>query len=126
MNHENHPHHFFLLFFKLWVLQRQLRSMLLEKYIASNPVFHPSFGGPPGLLNRRTHIRTRRQSKREIKLIEREIKKKFIEKADSQRKNHAVFLKNVMSHREEFVRFHKNKRSDSSRAGMYTMSEIDL
>eukprot|EP01041_Mallomonas_annulata_P001914 gene1914-3715_t len=110
---------------KLWILQRQIRAMLIEKYIANEPLIHPLVGNITGLVSRKNNFRLKKQAKRDVRNIEKEQKKKLQEREDARRKLHIVFLKNVMAHREEFCRFHRYKRSEASRTARNVKQYIE-
>ncbi len=61
--------------------------------------------------------RTRRQTRMDIKKFEREQKKRQLEKEEAHRKKLRGYLSKIMTHREEFFRFHKAKRGDIRACG---------
>ena len=62
------------------------------------------------LFNHNNYIRTKKINKKDIKLLEKEEKKKRYDLDERKRKKNNELLKSLMSHREEFIKFHKNKK----------------
>lgn len=76
---------------------------------------HPAgMHGPGGILSfiapRKTFTRNRRQAKRETRLWEKEERRRRTEVEEKKKKKSADYFRALLAHREEFVRFHKNKR----------------
>jgi SNF2 family DNA or RNA helicase len=88
---------------------------------------HPNTAPISGLVPRKTlpTYRTRKQSKREVKTYERELQRRQSQKEEGVRKKHGIFLKDVLAHRDEFVRFHRIKRMDAARAARAVRVSID-
>lgn len=111
---------------KLLKLQRQERAGLISQHVlkivdgiphaAGLSALHPlSLTGPGGygsqLLQRRQHQRVKRQTKRDVVKWEKEERRRKNEVDEKKRKRGNEYLKAVMAHREDFLRFHKHKRS---------------
>ena len=76
---------------------------------------HPAgLHGPGGILSciapRKTFTRNRRQAKRETRLWEKEERRRRTEVEEKKKKKSADYFRALLAHRDEFVRFHKNKR----------------
>ncbi len=116
----------------LWVLQRQVRAALVKQHIntvsaISNPanptatvntIHLPIALGPTNyateLISYRNFYRTRKQLRRDIRGWEKEERRRRLELEDKRKKKALEYHKAILAHREDFFRFHKNKRS-----GMY-------
>ena len=70
--------------------------------------------GQGGILSliapRKTFTRIRRQAKKETRLWEKEEKRRKTEIEDKKKKKATEYFRTLLAHREEFFRFHKNKR----------------
>ncbi len=110
----------------VWLLQRAYRSELVDEHFFHNsvqnsngltsvsihaPVSHGQGNYLSELLPFRNYYRTKKQSRREMKAVEKEEKRRRFEIDERRRKKNAEYLKAVMLHRDDFFRFHKNKRS---------------
>lgn len=133
---------------KLWLMQRADRSSLIshalnrrdtspENAYSSSVVninIHPpsSFGNGSyvsELLPRKNFHRTKRYAKKDVRLLEREEKRKKQEIDDKRKKKMNEYIRVVMAHREEFLRFHKTKRQDCiklARALKQRFDDIDV
>ena len=69
-------------------------------------------------------MRTKKSLRRDIKHMDKELKKKILEREENRRRNHSLFLKAVLSHRDDFFRYHRFKRSDALKAGKYYIYNI--
>jgi SNF2 family DNA or RNA helicase len=129
----------------LWALQRQARAAVAQSYVRCHAVAEVATKAPqlspacaitvaggstgqhaPGitgaaaalqqLVARRQHTRVRRQNKKDIKVFEKEERKRRVD-AQKQRSQRADdYFKELLAHRDEFFRFHKAKRGDARRA----------
>ena len=74
----------------------------------------PLLHGPGGLLSliapRKTFARNRRQAKKETRVWEKEERRRKTEVEDKKKKKATEYFRTLLAHREEFFRFHKNKR----------------
>lgn len=115
---------------ELFALQRRCRAEVIQQYL-STPSQDPSSsssssstllhshplsltgqnGVYAGLLSRKAHCRPRRTAKRDVRHWEKEERRKKQEMEDRRRRRYGEYLKSVVAHREDFVRFHKFKRS---------------
>ena len=59
---------------------------------------------------RKTFARNRRQAKKETKIWEKEERRRRTEVEDKKKKKATEYFRTLLAHREEFFRFHKNKR----------------
>ena len=114
---------------ELWVLQRQVRAALVKQHIntvsaisnPSNPsttvntIHLPIALGPTNyatdLISYRNFYRTRKQLRRDIRAWEKEERRRRLELEDKRKKKALEYHKAILAHREDFFRFHKNKRS---------------
>jgi len=114
---------------ELWVLQRQVRAALVKQHIntvsaISNPtnptatvntIHLPIALGPTNyatdLISYRNFYRTRKQLRRDIRAWEKEERRRRLELEDKRKKKALEYHKAILAHREDFFRFHKNKRS---------------
>lgn len=76
---------------------------------------HPAvLHGPGGLFSyiapRKTFTRNRRQAKRETRIWEKEERRRRMEIEDKKKRKALEHFRALLAHREEFFRFHKNKR----------------
>lgn len=76
---------------------------------------HPALMyGPGGLSSciapRKTFTRNRRQAKRETRIWEKEERRRRTEIEDKKKRKALEYFKALLAHRDEFFRFHKNKR----------------
>lgn len=134
---------------KLLALQRSYRSniigqnvSLLKASLTQFPLPIPlktpltATGPPPTeirLLPPDQFYRSKKNSKRDLKMTEKDLKRRNKTEKDEGRRfiylsatlslfslhskrNHAVFVRDVMSYREEFLRFHKGKYLECSKA----------
>lgn len=87
----------------------------IRKSVAVN--VHPVSGPITGLLPRWTTgtYRSRKQPKKDVRLYEKEAKRKTFEKEQANKIRNQLLLKDVMAHRDEFVRFHKARKVDMAR-----------
>ncbi len=81
-----------------------------------NGSVHPHVAHVPGnclseLVSFRSHYRVKKQSKREMKMAEKEEKRRKAELDDRKKRRTLEHLKAVMSHRDNFFKFHKFKRT---------------
>lgn len=78
---------------------------------------HPMSGPLSGLLPRWTTgtYRSRKQPRKDVRQFEKDSKRKIYEKEQTIRIRNQIFLKDVLAHRDEFVRFHKAKKVDIAR-----------
>ena len=88
---------------------------------------HPAgMHGPGGILSfiapRKTFTRNRRQAKRETRLWEKEERRRRTEVEEKKKKKSADYFRALLAHREEFVRFHKNKRIGKTMLCLLTRS----
>lgn len=112
----------------LWVLQRHVRAALIQQHISvqttktSNSVankqlsIHPPVAlGPSNFLSEllpyRNFYRTKKHGKREVKAWEKDERRRRLELEDRRRRRMNEFHKMLVAHRDEFIRFHKGKRS---------------
>lgn len=65
---------------------------------------------------RKQFTRTRRQQKRDLKLFERDEKKRRTDLQKLRTLREQEYLKELLSHREDFFRFHKAKKADAKKA----------
>ena len=68
------------------------------------------------LLLRKNYTRTKRQPKRDLKIFERDEKKRRTDLQKLRTMREQEYLKELLAHREDFLRFHKAKRSDAKKA----------
>ena len=59
---------------------------------------------------RKTFARNRRQAKKETRIWEKEERRRRTEVEDKKKKKATEYFRTLLAHREEFFRFHKNKR----------------
>ena len=59
---------------------------------------------------RKTFARNRRQAKKETRIWEKEERRRRTEIEDKKKKKATEYFRTLLAHREEFFRFHKNKR----------------
>lgn len=100
----------------IWSLQRGFRSELVNEHFDQSATVHAPVSHGQGnylseLLPFRSFYRTKKQSRREMKSVEKEERRRRAEIDDRRRKKSAEYVKAVMLHRDDFFRFHKNKRS---------------
>lgn len=78
---------------------------------------HPITGPVQGLLPRWTSgtYRSRKQPKKDVRLYEKEVKRKTYEKEQAVKLRNQLLLKDVLAHRDEFVRYHKARKVDIAR-----------
>lgn len=114
---------------KFFALQREERVALSDAYIESvvsiansssnsnalasihPPAIHGQGNYISELLPFRSHYRTKKQTRRDVKASEKEEKRRKAEMDERRRKRTAEFSKAVMLHRDDFFRFHKGKRA---------------
>ena len=88
-----------------------LSPFFLSGYHGVHP---PLLHGPGGILSmiapRKTFARNRRQAKKETKIWEKEERRRRTEVEDKKKKKATEYFRTLLAHREEFFRFHKNKR----------------
>lgn len=113
----------------LWVLQRKVRAALVKQHMSSlQPVgqssaanqaaalnMHPPVSlGPTNyvsdLLAYRNFYRTRKQMRRDVKAWEKEDRRRRLELEDKRKKKALEYHKALLSHREDFFRFHKGRK----------------
>ena len=107
---------------RLFTLQREARSSLIKSYIELNGTsnVHPATASSSGLLARNKQtVRTRKQLKKDVKLWEKELKKKKADINETKHRKYQDFLKLLMAHRDEFTLFQKMKRSEASKMAKY-------
>jgi hypothetical protein len=110
--------------YAIWLSQRSFRSELIDEHFVQSlsnslatiihthaPVSHGQGNYLSELLPFRNYFRTKKQSRREMKAVEKEEKRRRSEIDERRRKKSAEYLKAVLLHRDDFFRFHKNKRS---------------
>lgn len=56
-------------------------------------------------------VRVKRLSKKDMRTVEREYKRRRLDWEEAKKKKMTDFHKNVLNHRDLFLRFHKAKRS---------------
>lgn len=113
---------------QLWVIQRKVRAALVKQQLSSpqsggsassqvisNTNIHPPVSlGPTNyvsdLLAYRNFYRTRKQMRRDVKAWEKEDRRRRLELEDRRKKKALEYHKALLSHREDFFRFHKNKK----------------
>lgn len=119
----------------LWVLQRKVRAALVKQHLSSlqptaaaqgtaanqvaNVNIHPPVSlGPTNyvsdLLAYRSFYRTRKQMRRDVKAWEKEDRRRRLELEDRRKKKALEYHKALLSHREDFFRFHKGKKFGTS------------
>eukprot|EP01034_Spumella_vulgaris_P021763 gene21763-27819_t len=109
-------------------VQRGCRSELIDEHFehilkvsSIAPVsIHPPVSHGQGnylseLLPFRSFYRTKKQSRREMKVVEKEERRRKSEIDDRRRRKSGDHFKAILLHRDEFFRFHKNKRSECSK-----------
>lgn len=115
---------------ELWVLQRQVRAALVKQHITTVSAIAPSPANPNTTVNTihlpialgptnyatdliayRNFYRTRKQLRRDIRAWEKEERRRRLEQEDKRKKKALEYHKAILAHREDFFRFHKNKRS---------------
>ena len=74
----------------------------------------------------KSSIRQRRQQYKDRRNIERDDKRKKLEIDQERKKKLLEFNRNLMNHREEFFRFHKNKKIEIARAAKAVKTHFDL
>jgi len=96
------------------------RVLMLTGGLSSGGMHVPSATGLASivqqLLPRKSHTRTRRQQKRDLKLFERDEKKRRTDLQKLRTMREQEYLKELLAHREDFFRFHKTKRADAKKA----------
>jgi hypothetical protein len=116
-------------------LQRQLRAKFVtENYdAASAEVFAGACAGRAqgaasllaGLVPLNTYFRRKRQNKRESKTLEKSWKEKQGVRDGVKRRNNMAFSKAALGHRDEFLRFHKSKRSECAKLGRAVRAQLE-
>ena len=120
---------------EMWVLQRQIRAAMVKHHLNTisttpstntttpnnnnntntNTIHLPISLGPTNyateLVAYRNFYRTRKQLRRDIKAWEKEERRRRLEQEDKRKKKALEYHKAILVHREDFFRFHKNKRS---------------
>ena len=74
----------------------------------------------------KSSIRQRRQQYKDRRNIERDDKRKKLEIDQERKKKLLEFNRTLMNHREEFIRFHKNKKMEVARAAKAVKTHFDL
>ena len=96
------------------------RVLMLTGGLSSGGMHVPSATGLASvvsqLLLRKSYTRTRRQQKRDLKLFERDEKKRRTDLQKLRTMREQEYLKELLAHREDFLRFHKTKRADAKKA----------
>ena len=96
------------------------RVVMLTGGLASGGMHVPSATGQAGgivaqLVPRKQYTRLRRQQKRDLKLFERDEKKRRTDLQKLRTVREQEYLKELLQHGQEFFRFHKSKRSDAKK-----------
>jgi len=77
------------------------------------------------LIDPMSYRRVKVEPKKEAKQIERLLKKSRVNVADGFVKNHKEFLKAIASHQGDFIRFHRNKRSEVAKMARAVRDFLD-
>mmetsp|Transcript_14910 Transcript_14910/g.22432 ORF Transcript_14910/g.22432 Transcript_14910/m.22432 type:complete len:1326 (+) Transcript_14910:95-4072(+) len=117
---------------RLWLLQRQLRADFINTsktavHTTLYPRLSASATAPPAhkIQPPDMYYRAKKQNKREWKQLEKEIRRKRIDRDDARRKTHNAFMKAVLSYRDDFTRFHRAKRNESAKAARAVKQWLD-
>lgn len=121
-------------YLQLIKFQRQLRAnFVTENYDeAVREMFvedKDKTQGAASLLSRllplNTYFRRKRQNKRESKTLEKNWKEKQGNRDSTKRRNNMAFSKAALGHRDEFLRFHKAKRTECARLGRAVRQQLE-
>lgn len=127
---------------QLLQLQRQLRANFVHTHhsLAVRDVFGGGGGQEQGQGQRQTrgaaallaglaplntYFRRKRQNKRESKTLEKTWREKQGLRDGIKRRNNMAFSKAALSHRDEFLRFHRAKRSDCAKLGRAARQQLE-
>ena len=118
----------------LMLLQRQLRSNFIKKncgnacrevYSKDKEVSLSATALMSSLLPLNTYFRRKRQNKREAKTLEKNMREKQGLRDSMRRRNFQSYSKAALNHRDEFLRYHKAKRSDCARMGRAVRQQLE-
>jgi len=82
-------------------------------------------GGGPHLADPSLFARSKKQTKTDIKRYEREQQRLKQEREAGRRHQYQLYLRSVMAHRDEFVKFHRTKRTDVARAARAVRTHVE-
>eukprot|EP00428_Durinskia_dybowskii_P083329 CAMPEP_0170441350 /NCGR_PEP_ID=MMETSP0117_2-20130122/46848_1 /TAXON_ID=400756 /ORGANISM="Durinskia baltica, Strain CSIRO CS-38" /LENGTH=1297 /DNA_ID=CAMNT_0010701887 /DNA_START=433 /DNA_END=4327 /DNA_ORIENTATION=+ len=101
-------------------LQQQLNSANIHPPIALGPTNYVS-----ELLAYRSFYRNRKQSRRDVKAWEKEDRRRRLELEDKRKKRAVEYHKALLSHREDFFRFHKSRKFECSKAARAVKTQLE-
>lgn len=105
----------------IWVKQRLARAALASKFKLSD------YNMKLLALNPRKHVmKERKKSKRDMKAFEKEQMRMKQGQDEIRKRKQSDFLKAIMNHRDEFLRFYKEKRMDSTRVARLCKQHVDI
>ncbi|KAJ1441487.1 SNF2 family N-terminal domain-containing protein [Ochromonadaceae sp. CCMP2298] len=94
------------------------------------PSFHPAVAlGPSNylaeLLPYRNFYRTKKQMRKDVKAWEREERRRRLEVEDRRKRRSTEYHKTLMAHKDEFFRFHKNKKMECGKAARAVKAHVE-
>lgn len=110
--------------------QHQLRAQQLAKLPVYSAVVTPTLSQCEAALYEHTALhkpikRTRKQSKRDVKIFEKDFKKQRNETAESLRRRNMHFVRAVMHYRDDFFRYHRYVRNEQAKTARAVRAQLE-
>jgi hypothetical protein len=102
---------------QLLILQREARSSLGFRYLKENERNKPVCSVEANdilqtsLISFKKFVRTKRQPKKDVRTWEKEDKRRRYEFEDKKKRRTNDYLKAILIHRDDFLRFHKGRKA---------------